>query len=535
MNDSSSSNIDGVLKRKRHNSEGYLHNGTVSGKRMKIDHSPVELPSILSRSKLHSSSQSSPSDDSEHQYFTNLQRNSRVRADSDPFQINSENNDSFQQLSVGNNGSVERRPLSELQVLSPDSHSIYSDDRSESEASSPALSEPAPLLSDNELSPDCIDSSEPKKNIENDPPSYVPTPRYSTIQESVGNTIVTTWSKFRDMAINQRPVALNDRPCPLPEIPWGKRADFWQMICNRDSATLTYRNPDYQDSHEHITPRMRAILLDWLIEVSSVYKLHRETYYLAMDYLDRYLSNSDSIPKQKLQLIGITCLFMAAKMEEIYPPKLTEFAYVTDGACTDEDLLDMEKILLMHLRFRLTPVSINYWVELMLQFICVDDSTAEDSLIVPQFPQNLFNQVAHLLDLASLDSTSLRYSYSELAASALTIVLNKKIALTISGLSEGNVCNCVEWMSVYWSVILEEYQYEEIDFENDSEQVDGTHVKQQHLVSMDMYDLAQSRFELIQLSRVKGPVTPSNLLTPPWSGKKYPVTAEECKPSCSYK
>lgn len=42
-------------------------------------------------------------------------------------------------------------------------------------------------------------------------------------------------------------------------------------------------------------------------------------------------------------------------------------------------------------------------------------------------------------------------------------------------------------MSIYWSVILEEYQYEEIDFENDSEQVDGTHVKQQHLVSMDMY------------------------------------------------
>lgn len=45
--------------------------------------------------------------------------------------------------------------------------------------------------------------------------------------------------------------------------------------------------------------------------------------------------------------IGITCLFMAAKIEEIYPPKLTEFAYVTDGACTDMDLLDMEKILLM--------------------------------------------------------------------------------------------------------------------------------------------------------------------------------------------
>lgn len=69
------------------------------------------------------------------------------------------------------------------------------------------------------------------------------------------------------MAINQKPIALNSRPCPLPEISWGNRTTFWQMICNRDSATLTYRNPDYQEYHEHITSRMRAILLDWLIEV----------------------------------------------------------------------------------------------------------------------------------------------------------------------------------------------------------------------------------------------------------------------------
>lgn len=67
--------------------------------------------------------------------------------------------------------------------------------RSESDVSSPAVSEPAPLLSDNELSPDCIDSSEPKKNIENDPPTYVPTPRYSTIQDSAGSVVLTTWSK----------------------------------------------------------------------------------------------------------------------------------------------------------------------------------------------------------------------------------------------------------------------------------------------------------------------------------------------------
>lgn len=66
--------------------------------------------------------------------------------------------------------------------------------------------------------------------------------------------------------------------------------------------------------HPTLQPQMRAILLDWLIEVCEVYKLHRETYYLAMDYIDRYLSIRHDVPKNQLQLIGITCLFIASKV-----------------------------------------------------------------------------------------------------------------------------------------------------------------------------------------------------------------------------
>ena len=69
---------------------------------------------------------------------------------------------------------------------------------------------------------------------------------------------------------------------------------------------------------------------DWLIEVCEVYRLHRETFYLAVDFIDRYLGVAEvAVPKNRLQLIGITCLFIGAKIEEIYPPKLQEFAYVT--------------------------------------------------------------------------------------------------------------------------------------------------------------------------------------------------------------
>lgn len=103
------------------------------------------------------------------------------------------------------------------------------------------------------------------------------------------------------------------------------------------------RHPNMLDRHPGILKKMRAILLDWLIEVCEVYKLHRETYHLAMDYLDRYLSRTQETCKTQLQLIGITCLFIAAKMEEIYPPKISEFAYVTDGAC-DEAQIQMQEL-----------------------------------------------------------------------------------------------------------------------------------------------------------------------------------------------
>ena len=32
--------------------------------------------------------------------------------------------------------------------------------------------------------------------------------------------------------------------------------------------------------------------------------------------------------------------------QEIYPPKLTEFAYVTDSACTENEILDQELVML---------------------------------------------------------------------------------------------------------------------------------------------------------------------------------------------
>lgn len=126
-----------------------------------------------------------------------------------------------------------------------------------------------------------------------------------------------TWSDLRSATCFLTPSSSNsvsNRPSPLPSFSWAEGSEVWSLMCLGDQKTITQRNSQMFQRHPTLQPRMRAILLDWLIEVCEVYKLHRETYYLAMDYIDRYLSIHQNVPKNQLQLIGITCLFIAAKV-----------------------------------------------------------------------------------------------------------------------------------------------------------------------------------------------------------------------------
>ena len=95
-----------------------------------------------------------------------------------------------------------------------------------------------------------------------------------------------------------------------------------------------------------IKEKMRAILLDWLVDVHRKFKLVPETFFLTVNLIDRYLEKNP-VSKQQLQLVGISSLFIASKYEDIYPPELKDFVYVTDNAYTKSELLEMEgKILL---------------------------------------------------------------------------------------------------------------------------------------------------------------------------------------------
>ena len=89
----------------------------------------------------------------------------------------------------------------------------------------------------------------------------------------------------------------------------------------------------YMRKQRDISYAMRAILVDWLVEVAEEYKLSTHTLFLAVAYIDRFLSEM-AVQRGKLQLVGVTCMLLAAKYEEIYPPAIDEFVYITDNTYT---------------------------------------------------------------------------------------------------------------------------------------------------------------------------------------------------------
>ena len=88
-------------------------------------------------------------------------------------------------------------------------------------------------------------------------------------------------------------------------------------------------------TQEEINVKMRRILIDWLIDVHMKFKLVPETLFITVNLIDRY-TQLKQIKRRNYQLIGVTCMMIASKYEDIYPPFIKDFIYVTDQAYTKE-------------------------------------------------------------------------------------------------------------------------------------------------------------------------------------------------------
>jgi cyclin B len=177
----------------------------------------------------------------------------------------------------------------------------------------------------------------------------------------------------------------------------------------REEETRGMPSPDYMDSLPDINARMRGVLVDWLVEVHLKYKLRPETLFLAVLILDRFLARK-CVSRKKLQLVGVVATLIAAKYEEIFPPKISDLVYICDRAYTRNEILEMELVVLTTLEFKLrVPTAVQF----LDRFAKVNGSSEQTRHLAQ-----------YLAELALPEIKMIKHTPSHLAAAA-TFLSNK--------------------------------------------------------------------------------------------------------------
>lgn len=130
----------------------------------------------------------------------------------------------------------------------------------------------------------------------------------------------------------------------------------------------------YMKNQPDINEKMRAILIDWLIEVHFKFKLLPETLFITVNLIDRFLELCE-MKRQRLQLLGVTAMWIACKYEEIYAPEIKDFVYITDNAYQQKDILELEYDLLKTLEFNVTTSSSYRFLQRYAKLLGVNDRT----------------------------------------------------------------------------------------------------------------------------------------------------------------
>jgi len=158
-----------------------------------------------------------------------------------------------------------------------------------------------------------------------------------------------------------------------------------------------------------ITGKMRAILIDWLIQVHVRFNLLQETLYLTVAIIDRYLQIEKKTAREKLQLVGVTAMFIASKYEEMYCPEVGDFAYITDKAYTKAEIRRMEVKML---------TALECYISFPLPLHFLRRNSKAGSVDAAQH-----NLAKYLMELCLPEYTMCHYRPSLIAAAALCFSL----------------------------------------------------------------------------------------------------------------
>jgi len=184
--------------------------------------------------------------------------------------------------------------------------------------------------------------------------------------------------------------------------------EIYVNLLLEETQTTTKPKFGYMNTQPEINEIMRAILIDWIIDVHLRFNLRQETLFMTIWLIDTYLSFA-FVHRDKLQLLGITCLLISCKSHEIYYPQNDKLIEMTDNAYSKEEMLTMENEILKKLNFFIVcPNPIDFYNILSKMF---------------NFEKKQYYLGNYFIESALVNYQILKYSSSVIASSCTYLVM----------------------------------------------------------------------------------------------------------------
>ncbi|KAK6160642.1 hypothetical protein DH2020_004023 [Rehmannia glutinosa] len=220
------------------------------------------------------------------------------------------------------------------------------------------------------------------------------------------------WNKGKSSVEEEKPSGINldVKKCNDPQMCEAYVSDIYEYLHNMEMEAKRRPLPNYLEKiQKDVTANMRGILIDWLVEVAEEYNLLSDTLYLTVSYVDRFLS-TNAVNRQRLQLLGVSSMLIASKYEEISPPHVEDFCYITDNTYTKEDVVKMEADVLKSLKFEMGNPTVKTFLR---RFTRIAQEDSESSSLQLEFLGY------YLAELSLLDYGCVKFLPSLVAASVV--------------------------------------------------------------------------------------------------------------------
>ncbi|XP_071942631.1 G1/S-specific cyclin-D2-like [Antedon mediterranea] len=152
------------------------------------------------------------------------------------------------------------------------------------------------------------------------------------------------------------PVLLNDRVLN-------------NLLCSEEKYTLS--SDYFTIIQTDLKPYMRKMVADWMLEVCEEQQCEQDVFPLAMNYMDRFLAVC-RLNRNKLQLLGATCMFLASKLKETSPLTAEKLIIYTDKSISYQQLLEIEVLILKKLKWDLSAITPHDFLEQVLHRLPIE-------------------------------------------------------------------------------------------------------------------------------------------------------------------